>query len=101
MVDGYSVMIPMATTEGALVASTHRGCRAMNQSGGVRTVVVDKGMTRGPVVKFPSAARSAFFKEWLENPENFEAVAGEFNTTSRFARLKNVGVCPNLHLNLS
>jgi len=57
LLDGRSVYVPMATTEGCLVASTNRGARALMECG-VNTRVVADGMTRGPVVRFPSMARA-------------------------------------------
>lgn len=50
----------MATTEGCLVASTNRGCRALTVCGGVITRVVDDGMTRGPVVRFSSVTTARY-----------------------------------------
>ena len=47
--------VPMSTMEGALVASTNRGCRALSSSGGVHSTVLDDGMTRGPLVCCTSA----------------------------------------------
>lgn len=49
-------------------------------------------MTRGPVVKMPSAKRAVELKRWLEFPENQFQVASAFNSTSRFARLANLKV---------
>ncbi|KAJ3079332.1 3-hydroxy-3-methylglutaryl-coenzyme A (HMG-CoA) reductase isozyme, partial [Rhizoclosmatium hyalinum] len=49
VVNGKPLYIPMATTEGCLVASTSRGCKAINAGGGARTVLTNDGMTRGPV----------------------------------------------------
>jgi len=51
-INGQEVQVPMATTEGCLIASTHRGCKAITLSGGATVVVTADGMTRGPCVKF-------------------------------------------------
>lgn len=55
LLDQRLVYIPMATTEGCLVASTNRGSRALLKCGITSRVVAD-GMTRGPVVRFPSVS---------------------------------------------
>jgi hydroxymethylglutaryl-CoA reductase (NADPH) len=54
-VDNRDYFIPLATTEGALVASTTRGCKALTLCGGVATEVLDDGMTRAPVVQVQNA----------------------------------------------
>lgn len=90
LVDGTPYFIPMATTEGCLVASTNRGCRAVATTGGVRTYVVDDGMTRGPVVRFPSAAGASELKLWLDDQGNFSLLEEAFNSTSQFAKLKSL-----------
>ncbi len=41
------------------------------------------GMSRAPVVRFPSAERASKAKLWLEDPDNFELMAESFNSTSR------------------
>ena len=44
-------MLPLATTEGALVASVNRGCKAVGLSGGVKVYVENVGVTRAPLFK--------------------------------------------------
>ncbi|CDK25379.1 unnamed protein product [Kuraishia capsulata CBS 1993] len=90
IIDGKAYHIPMATTEGCLVASTMRGCKAINAGGGVETVLTQDGMTRGPCVSFPTLARSGACKIWLDSEEGQAIVKKAFNSTSRFARLQHV-----------
>jgi len=89
--DGKTFHVPMATTEGCLVASTNRGCRAL-QGCGVTTAVTYDGMTRGPVVRFPCMSRATDAMNWMENRTNFESIKAHFDSTSRFARLQRLHV---------
>ncbi|ONH97386.1 hypothetical protein PRUPE_7G187000 [Prunus persica] len=90
LLDGEEFTVPMATTEGCLVASTNRGCKAIHVSGGAQSVVLKDGMTRAPVVRFSSAARAAELKFFVEDPLNFDSLAVVFNRSSRFARLQRI-----------
>ncbi|NBH31932.1 3-hydroxy-3-methylglutaryl-CoA reductase, partial [Staphylococcus warneri] len=90
LLDGVEYSVPMATTEGCLVASTNRGCKAIMVSGGASSAVVRDGMTRAPVVRFGTAKRAAELKMFLEEPLNFEALSLVFNTSSRFGRLQKI-----------
>ncbi|KAK7360372.1 hypothetical protein VNO77_02361 [Canavalia gladiata] len=90
LLDGSEYTVPMATTEGCLVASTNRGCKAIYVSGGASSVLLRDGMTRAPVVRFPSAKRAAQLKLYLEDPLNFDSLTVVFNKSSRFARLQSV-----------
>jgi hydroxymethylglutaryl-CoA reductase (NADPH) len=89
ILDGAKYYVPMATTEGALVASTNRGCKALSHYG-IRSIVEDVGMTRAPCVKFPDVLRAAQAKRWMETPENFQTIKLAFDSTSRFARLQEL-----------
>ncbi|CAI0407319.1 unnamed protein product [Linum tenue] len=89
LLDGTEYSVPMATTEGCLVASTNRGCKAIHLSGGATSVLLRDGMTRAPVVRFPNIARAAQLKFYLEDPRNFDTVSMVFNRSSRFARLQS------------
>lgn len=88
--DGRVFYVPMATTEGCLVASTNRGCKAITESGGASSVVLRDAMTRAPVVRFATARRAAELKFFLEEPGNFDSLAVVFNRSSRFARLQSI-----------
>ncbi|CAO2173372.1 unnamed protein product [Urochloa humidicola] len=90
LLDGQRYYVPMATTEGCLVASTNRGCKAIAESGGATSVVLRDGMTRAPVARFPTARRAAEVRAFLEDPANFETLSMVFNRSSRFARLQGV-----------
>uniref|UniRef100_A0A6I8QQP2 3-hydroxy-3-methylglutaryl coenzyme A reductase n=2 Tax=Xenopus tropicalis TaxID=8364 RepID=A0A6I8QQP2_XENTR len=85
--------VPMATTEGCLVASTNRGCRAIMLGGGARSRVLADGMTRGPVVRLPTACDAAEVKAWLDSMEGFKVIKDAFDSTSRFARLGRLQTC--------
>ena len=90
LVDGVEYTVPMATTEGCLIASTNRGCKAITQAGGASTVVLRDGMTRAPVLQMPDIAQAALLKRFVEDPENWDLLASEFNSSSRFARLQKL-----------
>jgi hydroxymethylglutaryl-CoA reductase len=55
--------------EGALVASTNRGARAINASGGCQSFVYSDGMSRAPVVAMPTVREAVQLKKWIESPE--------------------------------
>ena len=77
--------IPMATTEGTLVASYSRGMRVISECGGVRTTVVKHSMQRAPVFLFDNALEAREFGKWLN--EHIDAIRGVVKTSSRTARL--------------
>ena len=87
-VDGVTHMVPMATTEGALVASTARGCKALTLSGGVTTVVTKDGMSRAPVLQCPDITTAYHVTEYTR--DHFDLLATAFNATSNFARLSSI-----------
>uniref|UniRef100_A0A3Q1EJ81 3-hydroxy-3-methylglutaryl coenzyme A reductase n=1 Tax=Acanthochromis polyacanthus TaxID=80966 RepID=A0A3Q1EJ81_9TELE len=88
--DGKQFQVPMATTEGCLVASTNRGCRAIALGGGACSRILADSMTRGPVVRLPSACQAAEVKNWLESTDGFQTIKEAFDSTSRFARLQKL-----------
>lgn len=100
LLDGSKYFVPMATTEGALVASTNRGCKALSVRG-VTSIVEDVGMTRAPCVRFSSVARAAEAKHWINDEQNYQRIKAEFDSTSRFGRLKECHIAmdgPQLYI---
>jgi len=81
--------LPLATTEGALVASVSRGCKAINLSGGATSFVENVGVTRGPVFETSGLGESMEFKKWLE--DNFKLLKVEAEKTSSYLKLKKLG----------
>lgn len=100
LLDGAKYFVPMATTEGALVASTNRGCKALSVRG-VTSYVEDVGMTRAPCVRFSSVSRAAEAKMWINDEQNYKRIKAEFDSTSRFGRLKECHIAmdgPQLYI---
>ncbi|WVZ73953.1 hypothetical protein U9M48_022201 [Paspalum notatum var. saurae] len=90
LLDGRQYHVPMATTEGCLVASVNRGCRAIAASGGAVSVLLRDAMSRAPVVRLPSIKRAAELKGFVESLANFDTLAAVFNRSSRFGRLQGI-----------
>ncbi len=83
-----ATFVPMATTEGALIASIGRGAKAINMSGGATVRVIKDGMTRGPVFKFDSIVDVEKFLEWL--PKNLEKIRQAAEATTNHGKLEKV-----------
>ena len=80
--------IPLATTEGALVASVNRGAKAITLSGGARTKILFDGMSRAPAIWTPSIVEAARLVKWVE--EHFNDVKREAESTTRHGKLKRI-----------
>lgn len=81
-------LIPMATTEGTLVASYNRGIKVLNLSGGVTCSVVGDSMQRAPVFEFSNAREARDFVKWVQ--DNFAKIAEEAEATSSVAKLQYI-----------
>ncbi|PSK33981.1 hydroxymethylglutaryl-CoA reductase (NADPH) [Elsinoe australis] len=82
MVDDREVFIPMSTTEGTLIASTSRGCKALNAAGGVATEITGDAMTRAPVVHFDNTKQAAAAKRFLDSVEGQAMMKETFGATT-------------------
>ncbi len=72
--------VPLATTEGTLVASYNRGMKLCRAAGGITTTVLDDRMQRAPVFSFGSAREARAFAEWLVEHHDDIAAAAEATT---------------------
>ncbi len=81
-------LVPMATSEGTLVASYNRGIQVLNQSGGVKCTVVGDSMQRAPVFVFDDARGGREFVKWVQ--DNFPKIASEAEATSSIAKLQYI-----------
>ncbi|GBL04093.1 hydroxymethylglutaryl-CoA reductase [Glaciecola sp. KUL10] len=85
--DGH-FYVPMATTEGTLVASYSRGMRVINECGGVTTTVVEGWMQRAPAFIFDNARQARDFGFWVE--ENFDKIKAAAETTTSVGKLEHI-----------
>lgn len=80
--------VPMATTEGALLASTNRGASVITASGGSITTIFKNGMTRAPVLRLKSSRDFYKISEFIV--DNFSEIKKESEKDSRFRRLEKI-----------
>lgn len=78
-------VVPMATTEGTLVASYNRGIKVLNLAGGVLTTISEDRMQRAPVFIFDSARDARAFRDFVQ--EHQTEIAREAEATSQVAKL--------------
>ncbi|MGD0079429.1 MAG: hydroxymethylglutaryl-CoA reductase (NADPH) [Methanoregula sp.] len=73
--------LPLATTEGALVASVNRGCSAISKAGGAEVRILHDGMTRAPVFAADSVGHAAQVCDWVTVHRDELRVAAESTTS--------------------
>ncbi|HEX6746391.1 MAG TPA: hydroxymethylglutaryl-CoA reductase [Longimicrobium sp.] len=81
-------LIPLATSEGTLVASYNRGMQVLNESGGVKCTVEADAMQRAPVFVFDDARRAREFTGWVG--ASMDQIRAAAESTSSVARLVHV-----------
>lgn len=83
-----SFYIPLATTEGALIASVSRGCKAISECGGANVIAEKVGATRGPVFKLKSITEGKKLGTFLK--ENFKKLQKIATNSSDHIHLLNM-----------
>ncbi len=81
-------IVPMATTEGTLVASYNRGIKVLNLCGGAKATVVNDAMQRAPVFVFKDARGARDFRNWIH--DHMVEIRREAEATSSVARLQYI-----------
>ncbi|MCU0428775.1 MAG: hydroxymethylglutaryl-CoA reductase [Cytophagaceae bacterium] len=82
--------VPMATTEGALVASYNRGAKAARLSGGITSVCLTESVQRAPVFRFQSLPEVGAFAQWvLMHIDTFKIIVSQ---KSRYAKLEDLRI---------
>ncbi len=91
--------VPLATTEGTLVASYNRGMRLLTESGGVRTTVLDESMQRSPVFVFDNALEGRHFGDWVrEHLDEVRARAESTTSVGKLQEIRQYGIGPLRYL---
>jgi hydroxymethylglutaryl-CoA reductase (NADPH) len=77
--------VPLATTEGALVASVNRGCGAITRAGGADVRILRDGMTRAPVFSTRDVIHARAVKDFVDG--NRDALAAAAAETTKHGEL--------------
>lgn len=80
--------VPLATTEGALLASVNRGCSVIRKSDNCKISIINNQMTRAPAIKTKSVSDANKLKSWIE--ENFQQIKELAETTTRHGKLLKI-----------
>ena len=83
--EGY---LPLATTEGALLASVNRGCSVLSQAGGANARVLKSGMTRAPVFRVTDVVEAEALVSWVR--DNVDRLTEAAESTTSHGELDDV-----------
>ena len=83
-----SYYLPLATTEGALVASVNRGCSLITRAGGADVRIVRDGMTRAPVFAARDVVHAREVMAWVES--HTEEIREAAESTTKHGKLSEV-----------
>ncbi len=85
--------VPMATTEGTLVASYSRGMRVLSEIGGVKTTVIERFMQRAPVFHFDNALQAREFGMWVDaHLDEIRSAAQATTSVGKLSHIEQYGV---------
>jgi hydroxymethylglutaryl-CoA reductase (NADPH) len=87
--DGY-FYVPLSTTEGALVASINRGCRAITLSDGASVAILKDEMTRAVAFSVKNISYVQEIINWIKDPKNFSKMQRKVSETTKHGELMSV-----------
>lgn len=83
-------LVPLATTEAALVASYNRGSQLITAAGGSSAMLINEGVTRTPVFAFHNIADAGQFVAWVVTQyDHFKQVA---ESTTSHGKLHDINI---------
>lgn len=80
--------VPLATTEGTLVASYSRGMRLLTENGGVTATVIETSMQRAPAFVLDDAVTARKFGTWVS--EHFQDIKEVADATTNAGSLISI-----------
>ncbi|OBT10176.1 3-hydroxy-3-methylglutaryl-CoA reductase [Vibrio sp. UCD-FRSSP16_10] len=83
-------LVPLATTEAALVASYNRGSQLLTAAGGATAMLLNEGVTRTPAFAFFNLSEAGQFVAWVVNQyATFKTIAEQ---TTSHGKLTDISV---------
>ncbi len=93
------VYLPLATTEGALVASVNRGCKAISLSGGTKVISQKIGITRAPVFIVKNITEGKKLTDWVAASfDKLKKITEETSSHLRLLEIKPFSMGRNVFL---
>ncbi|AMD17641.1 3-hydroxy-3-methylglutaryl-CoA reductase [Methanobrevibacter sp. YE315] len=90
------VFIPLATSEGALVASINRGASTITASGGANARVVSDIMTRAPAIKCEGVSDALNIKQWfIDNFDELKEIAESTTSHGKLIKIDPILIVGN------
>ncbi len=91
--------VPMATHEGALVASYHRGAYIISHAGGATAMCLTESISRAPCFVFRSTFEACAFLDFaMQETPRFQALISETSSHCTFVELRSALAGRNLFL---
>lgn len=81
-------LVPLATTEAALVASYNRGSQLITAAGGATALILDEGVSRTPGFGFHNIIEAGQFVAWLVT--QFDDIKAIAESTTNYGKIKDI-----------